>query len=383
MNILFLDQSGKLGGAELSLLDVASAVRDRCLVGLFADGPFRLALEQRQIPVKVLTAQSLKVRKDSTVWQSLKSLGQIVPLVSQIARLSRDYDLIYANTPKAFMMGAIASALTQRPLIYHLRDILSAEHFSQTNLRLAIWFANQFASLVIANSKATQQAFIQAGGKAEIIKVVYNGFEPKSYSSSISAVSELRRQLNLADQFVVGHFSRLSPWKGQHVLIEALTHCPETVTVLLVGDALFGEQDYVEQLHQQVEQLGLGDRVRFLGFRSDVPQLMSMCNLVAHTSTAPEPFGRVIVEAMLCGTPVVAAAAGGVVELIEHGKTGWLAPPGDALKLAAIIQQSQNQPEQAIAIANQAQQSASQRFNLETTNQQIDQLLQQIVSDRV
>lgn len=380
MNILFLDQSGKLGGAELSLLDVASAVRDRCLVGLLADGPFRQTLEQRQIPVKVLADQSLQVRKDSTLWQSLKSLGQIVPLVSQIARLSYDYDLIYANTPKAFVMGAIASALTQRPLIYHLRDILSAEHFSQTNLRLAIWFANQFASLVIANSAATQQAFIQAGGKAEIIKVVYNGFEPKSYSSSISAVSELRQQLNLADQFVVGHFSRLSPWKGQHVLIEALTHCPETVTVLLVGDALFGEQDYVEQLHQQVEQLGLGDRVRFLGFRSDVPQLMSMCNLVAHTSTAPEPFGRVIVEAMLCGTPVVAAAAGGVVELIEHGKTGWLMPPSDALKLADIIQQCQSQPERAIAISHQAQQSASQRFNLETTNQQIAHLLKQVVS---
>lgn len=382
MNILFLDQSGKLGGAELSLLDVASAFRDRCLVGLFADGPFRLALEQRQIPVKVLTVQSLQVRKDSTVWQSLKSLGQIVPLVSQIAQLSRDYDLIYANTPKAFMMGAIASALTQRPLIYHLRDILSAEHFSQTNLRLAIWFANQFASLVIANSKATQQAFIEAGGKAEIIKVVYNGFEPKSYNSSISAISELRQQLNLADQFLVGHFSRLSPWKGQHVLIEALTHCPETVTVLLVGDALFGEQDYVEQLHRQVEQLGLGDRVRFLGFRSDVPQLMTACNLVAHTSTAPEPFGRVIVESMLCGTPIVAAAAGGVVELIEPGKTGWLAPPGDSLKLAEIIQQCHSQPEQAAAVADNAQQTASQRFNLATTNQQIAHLLQQVVSDR-
>ena len=79
--------------------------------------------------------------------------------------------------------------------------------------------------------------------------------------------------------------------------------------LLLVGDALFGEYEYLEQLHHQVKRLGLGDRVHFLGFRSDIPQLMSLCDLIAHTSTAPEPFGRVIVEGMLCGKPVVAAAA--------------------------------------------------------------------------
>ena len=157
---------------------------------------------------------------------------------------------------------------------------------------------------------------------------------------------------------------------------------PYCQLVVFTDNELFSKETFVKQLYQQVEQLGLGDRVQFLGFRSDIPQLMTMCDLVAHTSTAPEPFGRVIIEAMLCGTPIVAAAAGGVVELIEHGKTGWLSPPGDALKLADIIQQCQSQPEQAIAIAHQAQQSASQRFNLETTNQQIAHLLSQVIRDR-
>jgi len=378
MNILFLDQSGKLGGAELSLIDVASAFGDRCLVGLFDDGPFRQTLEQHKIPVKVLDNPSFSVYKDSTFWQSLKSLGHIAPLVSQIIRLSRDYDVIYANTQKAFVLGAIASLFTHRPLVYHLRDILSSEHFSRFNLRLAVCFANQFASLVIANSHATQKAFMKAGGRAELVSVVYNGFEPASYSTATATTSKLRKQLNLDDRFVVGHFSRLSPWKGQHVLLEALSHCPDNVTVLFVGDALFGECEYVEQLHRQVAQSKLGDRVRFLGFRSDIPQLMTLCNLVAHTSIAPEPFGRVIIEAMLCGTPIVAAAAGGVIELIEPGKTGWLTPPGDALKLAAMINQCCSDPEQARAIAQQATLKATQRFQLSQTNQQIAALLNTI-----
>jgi glycosyltransferase involved in cell wall biosynthesis len=379
MKVLFLDQTGKLGGAELALLDIAKPYRDRSLVGLFADGPFKNLLEQQQIPVQVLATEPIQVRKESSFAQGLASLGQLAPLIARVVQKAGDYDLIYANTQKALVVGAIASFLSRRPLVYHLHDILSPEHFSQSNRRVAVALANTFASLVIPDSKATQAAFVEAGGRKDITDVVYYGFEPEIYQKHESECSQVRQQLGLDGQFIVGHFSRLSPWKGQHVLIEALTHCPEDVTALLVGDALFGEQDYVEQLHQQVAQLGLEKRVRFLGFRSEVPQLMAACDLVAHTSTAPEPFGRVIVEAMLCGRPVVAAQAGGAIELVETGKTGWLVPPGNPQQLAEIINTCRNQPEYAAAIAKQAQIQASQRFNLTATNQQIAQLLDQVV----
>jgi len=62
---------------------------------------------------------------------------------------------------------------------------------------------------------------------------------------------------------VVGHFSRLSPWKGQHILIQALNHCSDDMIAFFVGDALFGEQEYIQQLHQQVTELELGDRFAF------------------------------------------------------------------------------------------------------------------------
>jgi glycosyltransferase involved in cell wall biosynthesis len=239
--------------------------------------------------------------------------------------------------------------------------------------------ANRCASLVIANSKASQAAFIKAGGRAELTEVVYNGFQPESYQVNDDERSRLRTELGIHDRFVIGHFSRLAPWKGQHVLIEALLHCPEHVSVLLVGDALFGEEAYKVQLWQQIAMLGLKPRVHFLGFRSDIPQLMAACDLVTHTSIAPEPFGRVIVEAMLCGTPVIATADGGAVELIDHAHTGWLCPPNDPQKLAEMILVCCNQPTQTKALANQAQTSASQRFNLSHTNHQIDQLLRQVV----
>ncbi|MFQ4140610.1 glycosyltransferase family 4 protein [Chlorogloeopsis sp. ULAP02] len=378
MKILFLDQSGKPGGAELCLIDIAKPYQDTCLVGLFADGSFRSLLEENHIPVQILTTQAIQVRKESSLITGLGSIGQLLPLIVKVAQLARKYDCIYANTQKALVVGAIASFLSRRPLVYHLHDILSSEHFSQTNRRIAVTAANRFASLVIANSQASKIAFLEAGGRADITEIVYNGFNPKNYQTDKFAVNQIREKLELNGKFVVGHFSRLAPWKGQHILLEALAQCPEQVTAILVGDALFGEQDYVQQLHRLVTTLKLENRVKFLGFRSDIPQLMTACDLVAHTSTAPEPFGRVIVEAMLCGKPVVAAASGGAMELIEHGINGFLATPGKPQELAQVITACLNNSHETAAIANRGQTVASQRFDVDNINKQIAQLLSRL-----
>jgi glycosyltransferase involved in cell wall biosynthesis len=380
MKILFLDQSGKLGGAELSLLDLAKFYQQNALVSLFADGTFRQRLEQYKIPVKVLTQQSINISKDSNLIQGLSSSFSLVPLLVNIIKLAQNYDLIYANTQKAFVMGAIASFLSHRPLVYHLRDIISDEHFSATNRRIITTLANQFARLVVTNSQATQRSFIEAGGRAELTKVVYNGFEVDCYSQSPAKRQNIRKELGLEQQFIIGHFSRLSPWKGQHILLEALAHCPENITAIFVGDALFGEQEYVTQLHQKVAELGLEKRVQFLGFQSDVVSFMNACDLMAHTSTAPEPFGRVIIEAMLCQRPVIAAAAGGVIELVQDGKTGWLVQPGNVQQLAEAIMNCWQNPQLATEVAQQAQQEACERFQLNHIQQQIDQLLHQVLS---
>ncbi len=379
MSILFLDQSGKLGGAELSLIDVVTPFRDRALVGLFADGPFRTELEQHHIPVQVLTQQQLQIRKESPLWGNLKSLGVIGHLIKQVVQLSGQYDLIYANTQRAFVIGAIASLISRRPVVYHLRDILSTDHFSSSNMRLAVTLANRCAARVITNSVATQAAFIAAGGRPDLTTVIYNGFQPEQYQSSGATRAQLRQELALEGRYVVGSFSRLSPWKGQHILLEALVHCPPEVVAVFVGEALFGEHEYVETLHQKIQTLGLSDRVRFLGFRSDIAALMGACDLIAHTSTAPEPFGRVIVEAMLCDRPVVATAAGGAVELIEPGLTGWLTPPGDVAQLVAVIQACYQQPEATAAIAQRARIMAGQQFHVETMRQQVTALIDQVL----
>jgi glycosyltransferase involved in cell wall biosynthesis len=378
MRILFLDQSGKPGGAELVLLDLAQHFKADCLVGLFVDGSFRQMLADRHIPVEVLHNETIAVNKDSGLWRGLQSLKQLLPMMQRVIQLARTYDIIYANTQKALVLGAIVSSITGKPLVYHLHDIVSDEHFSTFNKRLIILCAKQ-AKLIITNSQASREAFIAAGGQTHNLAVVDCGFDLNQYTNFQTPAQQLRQELNLEGKFAIGHFSRLSPWKGQHILIEALQHCPENVVALLIGDALFGETDYVKQLQQQVKEHGLVDRVHFLGFRQDIPQLMSACDLVAHTSTAPEPFGRVIVEAMLCGTPVIAAAAGGAAELVIHAQTGWLSQPGNVKALAQNIHTCYHQtPGDRQALIDRAKTVSQERFHLDRMNQQVENLLAQL-----
>lgn len=119
MKPFFIDQSGKLGGAELCLADIALAFKPDLLIGLLQDGPFRELLDAQELPVQVLTNEALQVRKESGLLAGLKSLQQILPLVQKSARIASSYDLIYANTPKALVIAAFAGALSQRPLVYH------------------------------------------------------------------------------------------------------------------------------------------------------------------------------------------------------------------------------------------------------------------------
>jgi glycosyltransferase involved in cell wall biosynthesis len=382
MKMLFLDQSGELGGAELSLLDIAKYFRKKSMVLLFADGPYKQLLEQEKIWVRTLSNKKvINIRKDSNILSILGNLTRILPLLVAVTALSKRCEIIYANTPKALVIGALASFISQRKLVFHLRDILSADHFSLINSQLIIWLSNRFAQKVITNSFATQAAFIQAGGNPNITEVIYNGFDSGSYQVNANLTLKIRQNLNAKDSFLVGHFSRLGTWKGQHILLEALSYCDANIKAIIVGGPLFGVEEYETHLHEMVIQLGLQERVKFLGFRSDIPLLMSACDLITHTSIAPEPFGRVIVEAMLCGKPVIAANAGGATEIIDHNHTGWLTPPGDAKQLANMIGKCHGAAEQTFAVAQKGQKAAIQRFGLPSMHQKIDQLLQEVLNN--
>jgi glycosyltransferase involved in cell wall biosynthesis len=339
--VLFVDHTGVMGGAQHSLLDIAEANREHGAVALLEDGPFAEALEARGVRVlRIDGGAALRRIKKTSVLPGVRSLAAVVRMGRGVALAARPYDLLYANSPKSFLVAALAGAIARKPVVWHLRDILDQAHFSAANVRVLIVAANRRAVRVVANSRATADAFVAAGGNSSLVTVVHNGIDPTPFDALAPGTrQEVRAELGIAtDAFVAGCFSRLHPWKGQAVFLDAVARMPE-VHALVVGGALFsGEAPYEVELRERTELPALAGRVHMLGVRDDVPRLLAACDVVVHTSVLAEPFGRVIVEAMLASRPVIATRAGGVPEVVTDGETGLLVPPGDARTLGEALE---------------------------------------------
>jgi len=213
---------------------------------------------------------------------------------------------------------------------------------------------------------------------------VYNGIDPTPFDAvPKSRIQALRTELGVGEAPCVGVFSRLAPWKGQHVLLDALTCLPE-VHALVVGEALFdGDQEYAQSLRNRVSGTSLEGRVHFLGFRADVPALMKTVDAVVHTSTAPEPFGRVIVEGLLAGRPVVATRQGGAMEIIERDDIGgYLLSPGDANELAHTLDRILCASPSGGSMVETGNQIARERFSVESMVNGIERVVAEVVNNQ-
>jgi len=365
--VVFVGHTAVLSGAELCLLDIASRVPG-ALVCLFADGPLAAALRARGVEVRILGERESvgRVRRDAGVLGALAGLPAAWRLARELARLTGPEDVVYANTQKAWVVCALLRAERRRTVIWHLHDLMSAAHFSRLLLRTAVFLANRFAAAVVVNSQVTGEAFVAAGGRRDLLRVVYNGIDPAPFDAVVAERrAALRRDLGLDDATpTIGVFGRIAPWKGQHVLLEALERLPD-MHALVVGGPLFGEADYLADLERRARYPSLAGRVHFMGFREDVPELMRCVDLVAHTSTSPEPFGRVIVEAMLARRPVVATAAGGVLEIVDDRIDGLLVPPCDAAALAAALATLSEDPRLCARLVAAGREKAATRFTLD------------------
>ncbi|WP_111801054.1 MULTISPECIES: glycosyltransferase family 4 protein [unclassified Rhizobium] len=378
---LFVSHTGEKGGAELFLTDLVKAGPHSWRACFLSGGGAADDLAAAGRPPVMLSAgeKMLSIRRDSSFGAMLRGAADVVAVAWQLSQHARHYDVICANSQKALFVCALAAKLSRRPLVWVLHDIVTDPAFSSANRHASLAFARLFARLVAVNSQETGRAFVEAGGQAEKVRIVYNGFDPaKAVAHDPGRAARLRTELGLGPEPLVGLFGRLSEWKGQHVFLDAIA-AMDGVQAVIVGGALFGQDAYETRIREQASRLGLDGRIRFLGFRSDVPELMASMDAVAHTSVVAEPFGRVVVEAMMCGRPVVATRGGGVTEIIRDGETGLLVPPGDASALAAALGCILSQPALAERLAQQGREDVSRRFSLEETCRSVSALLSEAV----
>jgi glycosyltransferase involved in cell wall biosynthesis len=381
--VFFVDQSGQLGGAEFCLLPVARAVSDRAEVMLLSDGPFRVRLQEENVKVSVSYDAAFK-RFDKSKFNAslLLLLPSVIKRIVKLAQRARSYDVLYLNSQKALILGALGRVIHRRPTIWHVHDIVSREHFGRAQL-MAIRFAIAVGvDTLIANSHASADAVCKLTGRAPAdVPVIHNGVDLTHFSSAPLSPADtalLRDRLGLPrDAFLVGLFGRLAAWKGQHVALRSLA-LTEGCHLVIVGAALFGEDAYAQELKHLAESLGVQDRVSFVGFQDNVPEWMRAMDAIIHTSTAPEPFGLVLIEAMAARVPLIASRGGAVSEIVRDGETALTVPPSDPEALSKAIRTLMDAPATARRMADAAHEDVMKRFSLSLYTQKIVRTLRRV-----
>lgn len=372
--ILFVNAGAERGGAEVVLLTLLRHLdRQRFPphVCCLRDGPLVGELRQHAgVEATIIPSGSFR-----QILSGVAAVGRLRALA-----LDRRVALFHCNGTGAHIYGGLAARRLGVPSIYHVHDVPDVGWTGQG-------LVGRVARLVPAAAAVTPSRFLaerlaERPARAARILSISNGLDGFDADHPVGGATgaAVRREGGRPDGRapVAVWVGRLQRWKGAHVFLRAAALVRRAIPdarFIVVGGTLLGlEPEYAAELRDLARALDLESAVLFAGHQPSVAPFLRDADVVVHSSIAPEPFGLVILEAMLAGKPVVASAEGGPLEIVEPELTGLLVPPGDAEALgAALLRLFQDSGLRArMGAAGRAR--AEQRFSAKTMAREFETL---------
>jgi glycosyltransferase involved in cell wall biosynthesis len=392
INLLCVDHVTKiLGGGEINLLQLLERIdRERFdpLAACGADGTLDRELELRGLPrthfhLGTVISEFRLVNRRFNISRALRSVNALRQAVNQIARIAEQAKthLLLSVTNKDHFAAGMAARRIGRPSVWWVNDIISHDFFSPMTVRIFMLMARRYADQLVAVSGQGRDALIDLGIDGEKITVIHNGIDPDLYRRVDG--NPLRASLGVPEEApLVTTLGRVTPWKGHQLFVDMAKIIAQErpdAHFWIAGGVFNEDQGFANNLQREADA-ALGNRLHFLGFRKDVKEIFSASDVVVHCSLKPEPFGRVLIEAMACEVPVVAACGGGVKEIIESGDNGFLVTTGDAHEYAKKIIPLLGNREQARNIGLRGRSTVLNRFSIDRMVRQFEDLFCDIIA---
>jgi len=392
MIVVFVNPIGALGGAERMLLAMMSALQYEdpemeihLIVG--SEGTLIEAAQKLGVKVQVLPIPTqitklgdsgIKGNKVlgalSIIFAVLMAWGIINKYLKNLRAIIReiDPDIVHSNGIKSHILTAMANL--RLPVIWHIHDFYSTRPFIASVLR---HFSNR-AEVGIACSEAVGEDASRVLPKLNI-KVIYNAVDTDYFYPRPFRPLALEGIGTETKSIKVGLVATFARWKGHDIFLEAASMVIRDrpsldVRFYIIGAPIYitsGSQFSLQELQKLADRLGIGDRVEFLGFQANMPDIYLWLDLVIHASTQPEPFGYTIAEAMACGRPVIVARSGGAAELFINDVEAVAVNPRDAATLAVTIEYLICNPEHRHKLGENARKKVVKSFNQNQLGSQI------------
>lgn len=371
--MLFVEASvgGVLGGSLTGILHLIERMDRRrfapALV-LYEMKHVVPALRADGVPVHILPPLPVptpdgKRRRTARAWLRARELATVVaPRARALARLFRAErpDVVYlSNALTTNLDGVVAAAVCGLPIIVHqkgLRRIGPVERLLSRWVDTCIGMTEE----VTAHARAK-------GVRARRFVTIYDGINCDAFAPGGGVA--VRREFGIPeDAPLVGIVGHLQRWKGQLLVVEAVARAREqhpNLRCLIVGGVHRLGEDFATELRARIAALGLEDHVILTGARRDVAACMDAMDIVIHSSIRPEPFGRVLIEAMALGRPVIAPRLGGPCEIVADGETGILVAPRSAAALGDAIVALVGDPSRRLAMGRAARERVDHVFDIQ------------------
>lgn len=343
--VLVVHQSAEMYGSDKVLFYLVQGLQARGefepVVVLPEDGPLRAALVAAQIEVHIAEVAKIS-RSMATPMGLFRLVGAMFKGVRALRRVvgARKIALVHSNT-LAVMSGAAWAMLTRQRHLWHVHEILLSP---KSISKIFPWLVRLLSDRVMTNSTLTERWLLsEQPALASRSVVVFNGL-PEMVRPPQDGVLAYRASVRAgADAVVVTLAGRINRMKGQGLLIEAAAELQrrgkiDGLRFAIVGDAAPGLTALPAQLKTQVQALGLEACFTFLHFIDDIRPVWFGTDIAVVPSTQPESFGMVAIEAMAAGVPVIAAAHGGLLDIVVHEETGLLFLPGNTNALADALE---------------------------------------------
>jgi len=395
IRILYVQAGRGVGGAKISLLHLLKSRMPGVTIQLALTPPIDT------IFTEIIGDELEKIHAFYIpVWYQYKAKGilsKITVLAAKIWRgwyflpmlrlvfiiLKNRVDLIHTNS-SATPVGAFAARLTKRPHIWHIREIIGAgTDFPLTfGDRLSAWMIRQCSQEIICISECTAQFFRRYG---ILPRVVLNGINLRDFDFSKVRGNHLREKLQVGrSKIAIGMIGSLRAELKEHDLFLmamalVVEQNPNAHFIVYGGTSDLEINDYTRNLKQMALALGLMEHIVWAEYIEDIPAIMGSLDLVVHP-VSREGSGRVVMEAMAAGKPVIAVKAGGVQELIQNGVTGYLVEPKNPPALASAVLNLISDVDSMQRIGAQAQIYAREHFSHERTADQILEIYHKVLA---